>query len=316
MPKARKHQVSLDVTPYYHCVSRCVRRAFLCGIDAFTSKSYEHRRQWIEDRILYLAQIFAIDVCAFAVMSNHYHVLLHINKDKSDSWSDREICKRWHKLFKGTALTQQYIANGILTNSELATVNAKLKEWRQHLSDISWFMRLVNEPIARQANLEDECKGKFWEARFKSQALCDEKALAACMAYIDLNPIRAKAAKNLESSNHTSIKLRLDAVKNNNMQPPSLAKFSTDLPFRLKEYIDLVTWTERTIFDSPVKANTTTPPILDRLEIDLQQWSYLTTKFESRFKTLVGAAQNLRKAAQKLGYKRTPNIAHCKAAFG
>ncbi len=73
MPKPRKVQVSLETTPYYHCVSRCVRRAFLCGVDDLSGKSYEHRREWIVDRIKELVEIFAIDTCAYSVMSNHYH---------------------------------------------------------------------------------------------------------------------------------------------------------------------------------------------------------------------------------------------------
>lgn len=325
MPKARKHQVSLDVTPYYHCVSRCVRRAFLCGVDILTKKSYEHRRQWIEDRILYLAQIFAIDVCAFAIMSNHYHVLLHINKDRKANWSNREICIRWQKLFKGTELTQKFIANETLSKAEMEAVTAKLEEWRHHLSDISWFMRLINEPIARQANKEDECTGKFWEARFKSQALCDVKALITCMTYIDLNPIRAKAADTPESSDHTSIKLRINALKINNNQPAKLASLMDNrstsmehnLPLHLTDYLELVDWTGRAIREDKYgKIKSATPPILNRLGIDRSQWTYLTTKFESRFKTLVGAGESLRKAALKLGYRRTPNFKQCRAAFG
>ena len=75
MPKPRYSQISLEATAYNHCVSRCVRRAFLCGTDLITGQCYEHRRQWIEDKILELGAIFALDICAYAVMSNHYNVL-------------------------------------------------------------------------------------------------------------------------------------------------------------------------------------------------------------------------------------------------
>ncbi|MGF1687419.1 transposase, partial [Photobacterium japonica] len=77
MPKARKTQVSLTDTPYYHCVSRCVRRTFLCGKDPLTGKCYEHRRTWVEQRLLFLARVFSIDICAYAVMSNYTHIVLH-----------------------------------------------------------------------------------------------------------------------------------------------------------------------------------------------------------------------------------------------
>ena len=70
MPKPRKAQVSLEATPYYHCVSRCVRRAFLCGKDDHSGQSYEHRRQWIEERMGLLAETFAVDIGAYAVPSS------------------------------------------------------------------------------------------------------------------------------------------------------------------------------------------------------------------------------------------------------
>ena len=94
MPQPRKNQISLIDTPFYHCVSRCVRRSFLCGKDRFTGQSYEHRRGWVEDRLLYLSSVFSIDICAFAVMSNHTHVVLCVDKDLAESWSMAEVISR------------------------------------------------------------------------------------------------------------------------------------------------------------------------------------------------------------------------------
>lgn len=106
MPRVRSQQISIQDTPYYHCVSRCVRRAFLCGEDPVSGESFEHRRGWIENRLLFLASVFAIDICAYAVMSNHLHIVLHINSEKATKWSTLYVLRRWHKLHKGTLFTQ------------------------------------------------------------------------------------------------------------------------------------------------------------------------------------------------------------------
>ena len=134
MPKARKTQISLTDTPYYHCVSRCVRRAFLCGQDIQRGVSYEHRRQWVEDRLHLLAEVFAIDVCAYAVMSNHTHVVLHINEELVEAWSISEVILRWHRLYKGTLLTNQYVnteQREAMHKSQLIAVEEVAEVWRK-----------------------------------------------------------------------------------------------------------------------------------------------------------------------------------------
>jgi len=330
MPKPRYSQISLDATPYYHCVSRCVRRAFLCGTDTQTGYNFEHRRQWIEDRLLQLGTVFAIDICAYAIMSNHYHVVLHIDKNKAEAWSFDQVIQQWHQLFTGNLLSQRYQRGDVLGKAELSTLKEIVIQWRQRLTDISWFMRALNEPIARQANIEDNCTGRFWEGRYKSQALLDEVALAACMAYVDLNPVRAKMAKTIEASSYTSIRQRINKAKkvsqpnHRQQQPRQLMPFTgyprdnmpKGLPFRLKDYLELVDWTSRIIReDKRGFVDASTPPILERLHLEEKNWLYLSQNFESRFKRLVGSAFKLRQVCEKLGYQRIPGVKNCESYF-
>ncbi|MET0072497.1 MAG: transposase [Candidatus Thiodiazotropha sp.] len=323
MPKPRKAQISLENTPYYHCVSRCVRRAFLCGEDSHTGKSYEHRRQWIVDRMKQLVEIFAINCCAYSVMSNHYHIIVHVDTERAAGWSEQEVIERWERLFSLPVIVQRYRAMEAISKAERDVISELVTKWRKRLYDISWFMRCINEPIARQANQEDGCTGRYWEGRYKSQALLDEKALAACMAYVDLNPVRAGMAKTPEQSEYTAIAERANKFKrgrnreNKVNNPAGLLPFAGNprknmpkgLPFRLKDYLELVDWTGRAILEHKrghIPGNQ--PPILERLQIDPRHWLYMTQHFESRFKGIVGASYKLKEACQRLGYQRTPNL--------
>ncbi len=211
MTQARRNLISLSDTPYYHCVNRCVRRAFLCGEDRHTGRSYEHRKQWVVDKIKELSSLFAIDVCAFAVLSNNYHIVVRVKEKRSLEWDDKKVMKRWKQLFLGDLLVDRYMAGQCGTDAEEDQALAVIGQWRERLSNISWYMRCLNEHIAREANKEDGCRGRFWEGRFKSQALLEEKALLACMAYVDLNPIRAGLSETLEGSDYTSIQERIQA---------------------------------------------------------------------------------------------------------
>ena len=296
MPMPRSQQVCLDDTPYYHCVARCVRRAFLCGEDPLTGASYEHRRSWVEHRLLFLASVFSIDVCAYAVMSNHLHVVLHIDSETVKNWSVVEVLERWHKLHKGTTFTQQYLLGGTLPAYVITLAEAAAETYRARLTDISWFMKELNEPIARRANLEDECTGHFWEGRFKSQALLDEAALIACMAYVDLNPVRSGISDTPESSDFTSIKKRVLAVKENS-QPKTLRPFvghprkdmPNGLPFKLADYLELVDMTGRIVRANKTGAiDASLLPILQRLSISSENWLCIATEFEARTGSVVG----------------------------
>ena len=213
MTQPRSTLVSLDDTPWYHVVSRCVRRAFLCGHDAHTGRSFEHRRGWIADRIKQLASVFAIDIAAYAVMSNHFHIVVRVDDTRVQDLGRDEILGRWTQLFSGPTLVQRYLADADrLGQAEIELVDAWAETYRSRLADLSWFMRVLNESIARQANAEDRVTGRFWEGRFKSQALLDEQAVLTAMAYVDLNPIRAGIADTPERSDYTSVAERAELL--------------------------------------------------------------------------------------------------------
>ena len=214
MTRPRSSLISVTDTPWYHVVSRCVRRAFLCGDDSHSGQNFDHRRQWIVEWLLRLAAVFSIDVAAYAVMSNHYHIVMRVDVKRAETWSVEEVLQRWTQLFSGPVLVQRYLspARDLMTEAEILRVEQFAAEYRERLVNISWFLRILNENIARQANQEDKVKGHFWEGRFKSQALLDETALLSAMAYVDLNPIRAGIAQTPETSDFTSIQSRIEGL--------------------------------------------------------------------------------------------------------
>lgn len=319
MTRARRQQISVEATPYYHCINRCVRRAFLCGTDRYSGKNFDHRREWMLQRLAVLTEIFAIDLCAYALMSNHYHVVLRIDVEKLAALSDREVAERWTQLFSGHVLVQRYLGGASLDNAERDVVSRMLEECRARLGDISWFMRCLNENIARKANAEDGCKGRFWEGRFKSQALLDERALLACMAYVDLNPVRAAMAKTPETSEYTSVAQRAKALHSGSEHQtsdlprllPFISAENVDATWqaslcevRLMDYFELIDWTGRALRDNKRGViNRSAPPILERLGIGHHEWLKHMTPRPNRFLQAIGSLTALRHYAHAIGQK-------------
>ena len=202
----------------YHCFSRCVRRAFLNGFDPLTQRDFSHRKAWLVERLRHLAAIFAIEVCAYAILANHYHSVLRTRPDIVALWSDREVARRWLTLFPRHRFPGSASAPSLDDQIRALTdCPERIAKLRKRLCSLSWFMGRLNEFIARAANQEDQVKGRFWESRFKCQALLDEAAIAACMVYVDLNPIRAGLAQTLEESDFTSIQERIRAWQKETM---------------------------------------------------------------------------------------------------
>jgi len=208
----RQNIVDEGVPQVFHCVSRCVRRAFLCGVDGYSGRDYEHRRGWVKDRLKELSEAFAVEVYAYAVMSNHLHVVLRTDAERAGEWSAEEVVLRWRAIFP---LERDEDGQPVLPDGEELARAAgdveTVEKWRGRLASVSWVMRCLSEKIARRANKEDNCKGRFWEGRFRCQRVDDAQALLACMVYVDLNPIRSKIAQSLEDSDFTSVQDRVRA---------------------------------------------------------------------------------------------------------
>jgi REP element-mobilizing transposase RayT len=334
MATARKVLVDTTITPFYHCISRCVRRAFLCGDEN------SHRKQWIEDRLQELAAIFAIDVCGFAILDNHLHVLLRLDLARAKAWSAEEVMARWFELCppkdhyrKPVVVTKAWIA-GRAADVEF------VEERRQRLMDLGWFMKSLKEPIARRANHDDRCTGAFWEGRFRSVAILDDASLLATCAYIDLNPVAAGIAATPEKSPHTSFKARIDHCaaqgKLETLQDDSRDSSKTNVEkglwlfpiedrrnpngkglagmlhgISLSSYMQLVDWSSRLIRPGKVSLTAGIPDILTRLQIDGGSWKSTLEKLIGSKKfvgTYFGNSARLEQAAAHRGIKFLKNV--------
>lgn len=299
MTVARSQQINLEATTYYHCMAKCVRRGFLLGYDSKNKKSYIHRKKWIIEQLKKLSSVFSMRVCAYAIMSNHYHVVLKVEDKVALSWSNHEVVERWSQLYPKSARENGHQGD-------------KIMQWRMRLMDISWFMKCLNEYIATKANKEDKIEGRFWNGRFKSQALLDEGAVLCAMVYVDLNPIRQGLAITPEESEFTSIFDRIKtAVKHLNKntsvtvdksdfpQPQHLLPFSThendsSINISPKDYIELVDYSGRMICeDKPCVIPAHLAPILTRLKVKTHQWKTAMQTLINRFYYAIGSPQKL-----------------------
>ena len=323
-----------------HCINRAVRRAMLCGVDKFSGKSYEHRRDWIKQRLIYLARFYGIDVLGYAIMGNHMHVILRNRPDVVETWSDQEIARRIWFLFPKRKDKDGRPCDP--TEFELNMLQANkgmLDQYRSRLSDISWLMRQLAEHVAIKANKEDECTGRFWEGRFKSQPLLDEAAILACAAYVDLNPMRAKIAETPEESDYTSVQDRIisaraleksksqssrqkrvlaSTLRDRFLSPvylnersksgPKVSKLEARasdkgfLPYKLGDYLDFVDWTGRELVrGNKGRIPNNCKPILERVGLNREVWCELVRNFGRLFGRVAGTPDSLQQSATSGG---------------
>lgn len=303
MTQARSQLIPPGSPGSFHCVQRCVRRAFLCGIDQYTGRSFEHRKTWIEDRIHLVAECFTVAIQAYAVMSNHLHLVLQMDPAQVSAWSDADVAERWIRLFpprEESNLARTVKCERLLADSD------RLMLIRSRLGSLSWLMRCLVEPIARRANREDGCTGRFWEGRFKSQLLCNDRAILAAMAYVDLNPIRAGIARRLDRSPHTSIQSRIASTRRNpetlhTPLTPLAGRIAPPLPINTADYLALVEWTGRQL--CPGKRGSITkdaPSCLCAMEQEPQRWAIRVKSVGSGYWRVIGGVEDMVSIAKLL----------------
>jgi len=289
----------------FHCVSRCVRRSWLCGVDPYSGRDYQHRRQWIEDRLFELAEIFAVGIHSYAVMSNHVHLVIRIDPALTATWSAREVAERGVALHCPARFSDEKRQSRIAawTDDEDQLVWLRTK-----LGSLSHFMQALNQPIAQAANLEDGCTGKFWEGRYKCQRLEDDSAVLSAMAYVDLNPVRANMADDLPTSDYTSAQRRIQRIENNKrvagfgLKPVTGLCTQQLLDITESSYLQLVDWTGRLLH--PGKTGLIaggTPSVLRAMDISERRWEGQVRGTETIYWRAIGSADSLCRRAEELG---------------
>lgn len=304
----------------YHCISRCVRRAFLCGFDSLGKKSYEHRRGWIYNRLAKLSEIFCVDLIAYAVMSNHVHTLIRNRPDLVATLSDTQIAVRWRTLFPIRRENGEPASPNEAEISAITSNPALVNCYRQRLSCISWFNRCLCEYIARRANLEDDCTGRFWEGRFKSQRVFDTAGIIACGAYIDLNPVRAGLAKSLEQSDYTSIQSRKACqTRTRHSAEPKLVEIdvATGGAVTTPEYIRLLEQSAITLAQShsQLELDSDCKNLVEKMSIKPYRWMELTRTLNKQFRRILGPPEKLKSFAEAKSKKWVHGVRAARLIF-
>ena len=300
MATPRSQLVDPEAPLVYHIVSRCVRRAWLCGTDA--GQNYDHRKVWLESRLIRLSAAFAVELYGYAIMSNHFHLILRYDPSAATQWTDEEVVDRWLDCCRLSLEpdTNESDAQLELMRLQLMANKPKLERIRRQLGSLSSFMKHLKQPIAWRANREDNCKGHFFEGRFYSGALLDDTAVISALAYVDLNPVRAKMVRRAVEASYTSLSRRLDAL-------------AAD-PARLDKYLAPIV---SGLADSTNQSKLTLPITLsayleyleqfslsDETTIDKAQSWYQRVAMFKRHQRAYGFGENIRKWAIQRGWSR------------
>ena len=307
-----------------HVYNRTVRRCFLMGDDPISGRNFDHRKIWIEDSLKHFAANFGVDLLGFAILSNHFHLILRTRPDVVETWSDDEAARRWLMICPlQRDKTGQAIKPTAKQIRAIAGCPIRLAEIRKRLSSVSWWMRLLCQRVATRSNAEDQQTGRFFQDRYKATRLLDEASLLACSVYVDLNPVRAAICETIEQSDHTSAQRRITALnekpevhperiraadflsplpldeRNDEVGPcasslPQRCSEKGFLPMSTMDYLELLDWTARQ--KSAGNRGSTPPsvaPLMQRLGMASNDWRELTSNFGKLFGLVAGCTDRV-----------------------
>lgn len=295
--------------------SRCVRECQLMGINPKTGRDYQQRRAWLEKRIKRLAAYFAIEIQSYSI-SDRELVLTILNRpDNVEAWSDREVTYRWlmicPKRKTRSGEPREPNEEEIL---EIVQDKDLLRELRTRLSDPSWLMRLILQPLAARANLEEDLTGDFWQGRYQALVLLDEATTLAASVFTDLASIKDDLQKQLCDSLYSSLRIRweslhsrdtasrLDSTICSMKHAGTLESGSPILRITLEEYIDLLDWTRKGLIlnnRNDLKEPKIVPHrIIEKHNISVELWFLMATEFDRMFYLFSGMHEVL------LNYRR------------
>jgi hypothetical protein len=343
MTVPRSRIVNPAITPWYYCISHCVRNATLTK-----SPRRGDPKLWIENRLEELSKIFAIDVAGFNVMDSHFNVLAHLNVKVAKNWSKEEVLTRWARLFYPRDDHREPIKDLKGWIKEKQSDHKFVNTCRHRLVDLGWFMKCTKEPLSRLINEADGATGTFWAARYKSIAVIGEPALLAACACIDLSPVAAGIADLPEAALYTSVRLRVEWSRAHGITD-ALVAARRDGPIHLREggrfaeghwlypiedrgshsagcagmfermslgaYFLVLDQTARLIGPGAVPLDTDAVEILERVGISAELWEQTIKQLLARSRPF-GVAfsldrKKLREAARTRGVHHVANLNGC-----
>ena len=163
----------------YHIISKTALDGFIIG---------DVEKEYLFNLIKRLSAVFMTEIFGFCIMGNHFHLLVKM-KNPGD-YSDDEIMGMVRRHYQ---------------DNKRQVTDGQISFYREKLSNLSEYVKEIKQRFARYYNKQNNRSGYFWGDRFKSVIVEDGDTLINCLAYIDLNPVRANMVEKPEDYRWSSI---------------------------------------------------------------------------------------------------------------